>query len=497
MTPNRAQHWLALVLLVGALARFAAWLWAPPLFPDAYFQYLEPAWQRLSGVGLQAWEWRDGIRSWVLPGYHGAWMAVLSGLGIRGSSIGRVIQLHWAALSLFMVWAAYRGGASMARQTEMRLLASRFRSNPGEILWPSNGRHVGLFVAFLVASHPVLCLNSFETLTELPSMIGLVSGLCLTAELVENGDGASGDRSFAIGVLLSVAVCLRIVNAPLAMMAPLWLWISGPRRMILPMAYGAILPITLFGVVDRLTWGQYFSSFIAYFKFNFIEGRAVQFGKQPARWYWDMALIRHPIGMWGLGACALLGIRTSWPFVVGATGMFALMSTQAHKEERFMIVLWPLLLIAAGVTAGRWLRPLALPRPGDSAQWSKLRIHWHASRAVAVIVASLLLAWEGLKTQGHREFPMSQARFEGQTWVGQQAGATGLLTDWPLYFGGYLWLDRSFPMMSYADALLENPVFTHVLVPRGSTAARSAMARGFSEIWNRDEMVILARPSSW
>ena len=35
--------------------------------PDEIYQYWEPAYRLLTGDGIVAWEWREGIRGWLLP----------------------------------------------------------------------------------------------------------------------------------------------------------------------------------------------------------------------------------------------------------------------------------------------------------------------------------------------------------------------------------------------------------------------------------------------
>ncbi|HEX6240612.1 MAG TPA: hypothetical protein VFZ61_06960, partial [Polyangiales bacterium] len=87
---------LAAIVLGAALLR----LWEAQdnstIHPDEYFQYLEPAWFHVTGTGLATWEWRDGVRSWVLPFYNGAWLALLLKLGVRpGASVGWLIKAHW------------------------------------------------------------------------------------------------------------------------------------------------------------------------------------------------------------------------------------------------------------------------------------------------------------------------------------------------------------------------------------------------------------------
>src|ERR1700716_2210650 len=143
---ERRALWMLLTL--GAATRLAAFLLHPALHPDEFFQYLEPAWKQLHGYGWTTWEWMVGLRSWVLPGYHGAWMALLDLIAIRdGGTQQAFLQLHWAAATLLLIPIAYRAG--------------------------------GFFAAVLCALWPELLYFAPHTLTEVPSAILATWGIGL------------------------------------------------------------------------------------------------------------------------------------------------------------------------------------------------------------------------------------------------------------------------------------------------------------------------------
>lgn len=476
---------LGVVLAIALCVRVLAWKRGAFLYPDAYFQYLEPAWQRVSGVGVLTWEWWIGIRSWILPSYHGAWMALLVRCGLSGSAIGQTLKLQWAVLSLCMVWAAYRAGASFGRRASIQAVGVMGERCSGRAPWPSNGRIVGAYTALWLSAYPLLASYSVETLSETPSMIGIFSGLCFTAELVEARDRANPFKAYLIGVVLSASVCLRIVNGPLALIAPVWLLCCGPRQMVFPMLAGSVLPILVFGVVDRITWGQYFQSFIGYLDFNFVQGRATAFGTRPAHWYLSRMLSQQPAGVFCMLAVALIGIRRSWPFLIGAVLMLVLVSIQPHKEERFMILVWPLLISASGVVAGQWLQE-TWPFGG---RYARVR----ALRAIAVVGGSAFVLWEAsTHVRGH-ELRVSGSRLDAEVWVARQSTATGLLVDWNLYTGGYLWFGRTLPLVNYQRELLANPIFSHVLVARSHPFNKLAKKQSFVPVWEHDSIIVFER----
>jgi len=74
-TPERWAVVLALVPAVSAVAVLGR------LHPDEVYQFLEPAFFKVHGYGVLAWEWRQGLRNWAAP-------LVLAGLLKVGAGSG-------------------------------------------------------------------------------------------------------------------------------------------------------------------------------------------------------------------------------------------------------------------------------------------------------------------------------------------------------------------------------------------------------------------------
>jgi len=161
-------------------------------------------------------------------------------------------------------------------------------------------------------------------------------------------------------------------------------------------------------------------------------------------------------------------------------------------------VLWPLLLIAAGAVAGRWLwsresanRDCANVASTDRwSRWARIRL-W-AGRTVLVIGLLVIVVDSGSRLGGI-DFTIPHARLDGQAWVARRAGATGLLIDWQYGSGGRLWLGRSIPQVEYRAELLENPLFSHVLADKGSSIETEARRQGFAPGFDRGGIVVLER----
>jgi hypothetical protein len=447
---------------------------------------------------VKPWEWNDGLRSWVLPGFHGAWLALGMRLGLAGSTMGEMIRTSWGLCSLLLVWAAWRAGASLARRLRPRVpccSCGRLRfAQPASMGFvgdaPPDGWQGGLVAAALVAAFPLLAIYSVAPLSELPSMIALIVAFALTAELCEMDAKKGAGHAALVGALLSLAICLRVVNAALVLVPLVWLAARKRWWDLGLLAFAALLPVLIFGVVDRMTWGDYFHSFIAHLRFNLVEGRAAEFGKEPVTWYLTTFGGRLPWGLALLVLPALWGLRATWPFMLSAAGFVACISTQAHKEERFAILLWPLLLIASGAVIGHSLLPSARAASTPSNSWRRA-LRWGKLAAAALIL--LVVTVDSSHRLRGLEFTIQHARLDGQAWVARQPKATGLLIDWHYGSGGYLWLGRSFPQMEYAVALLGNPMFSHVMAEKGSSVEAEARREGFAPKFERGGILVLER----
>jgi phosphatidylinositol glycan class B len=490
-TPGLRRGFWSIIAL-GALLRAIGCFIDGPVHPDEYFQYLEPAWWRLTGVGIETWEWFDGLRSWVLPSYHGAWFAGLRALGFpKGAPLAWFIKLHWALINTALVWVAYRGAACVTRACLRSGLSvsSLPASAPGAL----RGAEGGLLGALLVAVFPTLVLFSSHTLSELPSLLCLCAGLVLCAELLQDelAHGARGALTKAAwsGALLSLGACLRIVNGPLALVPALWLLLRGRFRLLLALVAGALVPALAFALVDLLTWGKLAGSYVAYVKFNFIEGKAATFGTEPPTYYLDLLRKRLPWTLGPLLLSALWGLRATWPFLGSAGLALGYLSTQAHKEERFIILVWPLVLIACAGVVGAWLARLRSAGPRLSLRRLQLArvVPWVVLGSLGV----LFLADAALHTDG-RGWHLP-AVCQNQAWIGRQPGVTGVLVEGGIDAGGSFWFGNTAPQIEFAGELLTNPLISHVLVRVGGYAELMARHSGYTEVHRIYDFVVLAR----
>jgi hypothetical protein len=408
-------------------------------------------------------------------------MVIFSWLGLGGGIIVHsLFRLHWALTTVLLVWAGWRAGLVIARRTAG---IAATEGNPLGDHVPA-GWQGGLLAAALCALTPILLYFSPHVLTEIPSMLLFVWGFVLTLESYERGNKQAWRTMMLAGFLLSFGACLRISNAPLALLVPLDLLLRRRLRLVLAVGLGALGPIVLFGAVDAFTWGRWFHSFIRYVTYNFIEGRAIEHGVVERTWYMSQLYERAGVLLLVPLFAALYAFPHVWIWVVGSVGLVAYLSTQAHQEERFMLLAWPLLLIAAGGGAGGFLAKTA-DRAGNQVRFGAIALAFFsfAARNLAGVDRIPDYDYTG-------RFPV----YESQSWVGQQADATGLMVEGRFHLsGGYVCLGRNIVLVALNYQQLSNRVFNYVVVQADSPSLAIAQKYGFRPVHRLGNTVVAKR----
>jgi phosphatidylinositol glycan class B len=473
----RARAALWLIVVAGTAARVWAAFHARSVHPDAYFQYIEPAFWHLTGNGIETWEWHVGLRSWILPFYNGAWMAGLHALGLPyGPEIMRLLKLHWALIQVALIFVAYRGGASVTRRLLRVPLEPRSDAAPA-------GSQGGLLAAALCAGFGQLVLYAGQTLSEPPSMLLLTAGLVLTAEITEPSactEAAKATRTAALaGLLLSLGACMRIASAPLTLVPVAWLAVRGMWRPMFAMMFTSLGPVLVFCLVDLASWGTFAGSYIEYVTFNLIEGRAAQFGTSPADWYVEHFRELAPIGFPLLMLFPLLGLRGNLAFLLSAYGMLGYFSAQPHKEARFLLGLWTLLLIATGGVLGAWLA-----RASSHSLHSGKTLVRNALHAFSIAVVAILLVEASRNPDADCWY--DEHRLDALAWTSHQRGAVGVMVDDLILSSGVALWGKTGPLLGFHDELLGSPMISHVIARENTYQDFAARRAGYNQVFREE-----------
>lgn len=426
-----------LLWVVAALPTVVALVQLGRIHPDEVYQFLEPAWYRVHGYGLMAWEWRDGMRNWAYP-IVASWLLRLAlVLGIEHPVGYRsLLALPQLALHAWGLWAVYR-------YVERRA-----------------GSHAGLLGMVLVGVCGPVMVFAGRTLGESLS----APLLCVAMEALDRDERPARMGTLA-GLTLGFSVVVRYGSSVFVLAALLWLVARRQWRLLLFTCLSGGVVAAGLAALDTVTWGAPFHSLLTYSRFNvFSDGAARNFGAMPWDAYLRPLLSVLPVWVW-LGVPALVAPgrklgSLSLPLFCAVPYVLALSAT-AHKEDRFLYPAIVLLAMAAAAPATRFL--------------------FHAGRLRLGVVALVLL----LSLVPWRYYPSEETRgdmFRGIISLTRRPGTTGLLVtnEGPWGVGGFFYLGRNLPWLT---AIWPNePNFLHAMGNRTYNRALAYDGRGVPEL---------------
>ncbi|MCE2565438.1 hypothetical protein [Komagataeibacter sp. FNDCF1] len=317
---------LAVCLFVALAVRIVLIFLSPgPLRADEFYQYMEPAYHNLTGHGVFTWEWRVGIRSWLLPDIIVEILKFGHALGLGYSA--DFVRVVLAAGSLAVVAGFVHAG------------------------WVTEGRQGAWICGLAAALWPDMVNASFRTLGETVSgNIMALSVLIIYIAMKTRGRRHVGAPIlFGFGVLVGLSFAFRFHLAPaLLLEVAIVAYLAGPRAM-LPVAAGVFLPVCALGIVDYQTLGHPFQSIYKNFQMNVNEGVALRYGSMPVAFYlfglfhfWGAALI--PV-------CWLFWKGMSAHRYLASVPLFILLyySLISHKEMSFIYAAVPLIILVSAL----------------------------------------------------------------------------------------------------------------------------------------------------
>jgi hypothetical protein len=383
---------------------------------DEIFQVLEPAHRLWTGWGIVAWEFREGIRSWLLP----AFLSVVMGAAGQLGASPRVYLLAVAALLSLLSLAVVVCGYRVA---DRRL-----------------GGHAGFVVGFICAIWTDLVYFGPKTLTEVIAAHVLVISAYL-AEPVTSEDRVERSRLVGIGALLGLVFVLRFHLSLVLLLVAVWTCRVQVRERWLWLIAGALVPVLIGGAVDFATLGTPFQSVWKNIWINVVEGKSNIYGEESVFWYVTQTYQTWKIGIVPIFICFLIGARVSPLFALCAVAVWATHMPLAHKEMRFIYPSTPFIIIVAGMGSMvivRWAKE-RYPRLGEGRLVLAVLGAWVALSALENATWVYRRNW----TEGTNLFRAEWAAHGKPDLCG--IGLVGI--EW--FAGGYTHLHRPVPMYIY------------------------------------------------
>jgi hypothetical protein len=409
-----AQRWgFAAILGIAAALRAWAALATGPVHPDEILQYLEQAHRLLFGYGVVTWEYRYGMRSWLLPlllsapMQLGVWAYPDSNLYLH------LPRLSAAAVSLLVVVAAFHLGDRLSR--------------------------VHAFVAMAVAAawYDIAYFGG-HVLTE-----PLATALILPAAAILIAPSPSRRRLILAGLLLGLAGILRFHYLPaIGVLVVLSCGVNWRGRW-LPLIAGGLAAAAIGGAVDLAMGQAPFGWIVTNFVQNVVASRADGFGLEP-----PLAYLSWLGSVWGaaLTAIVLLLVPVLRPYralIAAAAVNLALHSLIGHKEYRFIFLSIAILVVVAAIGSAELVCRLRsrMPRTGRIAVLALIPA-WLATSAALAAGGPLQEQWRAF-----------HAGSSAMTALRSHPGLCGVgvvsLNIWDA--GGYTYLRRRVPV--YASAM--------------------------------------------
>jgi phosphatidylinositol glycan class B len=431
---------LALLALALAL-RLAAIVAFPSLHhPDENFQLLEQAHRIAFGYGVVPWEFRDGIRSPVLP-------YVLAGLFRLGERLAggpegylMVTRAALAALSLLTVVAVYRMGQRTSRTH-------------------------ALMAGLVAASWFELVYFAGRPLTEAVATTFLVVALSLASVPPER---LGFRRLAAIGFCLGLALMLRFHLGPGLLVVAVWLGGADLRGRWLPLGLGGLVPLLVFGIADWLYWGAPFSSYVAALRIDLIDGKASIYGVESPAFFLEQLSDIWAGALPAMAALILLRARPSALWITAALVIIAVHTAIPHKEYRFVVPAFACLALVAAMGSADLIERMRLLPGSPRAGRTLIAI----GAALWVGTSATLAFAPGFKDEWLEAGDVIAASFR----LAHMPDLCGVLFynhDWAAT-GGYAHLHRDVPIYALADdqdtARQSTPAFNAIILTRAFLA---------------------------
>jgi GPI mannosyltransferase 3 len=399
--------------------------------PDALFQYLEQAHRLVYGYGFIPWEYRFGVRNWLLPGALAGLLAFFRFLGLdQPTFYVPLIKSTFAILSVSMVYASYVTGRNLFGEQTARLAA--------------------VFAAFW---YELIAASVLAT----PEVLGAYAVFGSLALL----SGAPGRRrTMLAGLLLGTAVALRVQYALPA--GALWAVVVLARgwRSARSAGVAGAAALACAGALDAWTWGLPFMSFYNYIDLNVVKGVSLIFGQEPMDFYLG-ELMSASSWLYAIAvAGGVLTWRKSWPVLLLVACVLVPHSLLSHKEYRFVFLAVPLLLLLLAATVAE-----VLPRLWDAFGTRPAR----AMAIVAVLAVSAVTCVTGevFERDGRLLAALDLSRRDD---VSAVLDLTGEWTE----SGGFYYLHRNVPYYfeEHVEGLPATDIrqfVSHVVAPADET----------------------------
>jgi hypothetical protein len=413
-------HW---IVLTGFLVRLLMVFGVDQIHhPDEIFQYLEQAHRLVFGYGTIPWEYRYGIRSWILPSLIAIPLSVCQFFHLNDPEVYiPVIKILASILSLSVIYGVY---------WIVRAIASE-----------SAGRLAALFACFWYelihfASKPV------------PEVL---SAYCLVLALACLVTPPNRKITVSFGLLVGLAAIFRFQYLPTVLLLLLLMGFKWKKSNVVIAGIGFLLVIAAAGLVDYLTWGSFFASYYNNYLYNSVYKISDSFGANSPDYFLKTLTVASG-GLFPIAVLlSLMSLRKNWILLLCILSVVLPHCLIAHKEHRFIFAAIPFLLMITAMV----ISDLAVRFENWQQLSKKLILYSFTVIFLSISVSSLFFkipfqtqVYGNTEFKSHRSMLSPEVSLLAYRFLHQEPDLAAVLYSYSPWYdtGGYYYLHRNVPI---------------------------------------------------
>jgi len=414
---------LALILAAAFLLRLYFAVCFPNIISDdEVFQYLEQAHRLVFKYGIVPWEYRDGMRSWLVPGFLAGPLKISDIFGISQPGIYLfLVAATLSALSLSVVLVGFLWG---------------FRTQ---------GAFAGFITAAICSVWYELIYFAPKTLTE-PIAAHI---LVIAVYLAYPGQPTTNKRRlFAAGLLFGLIVAVRVQLVPALLVAAIYICRRQVRDKWIPLIFGGLVTFVLAGILDAFTWQYPFQAVASYIWMQLRLEQSHVHGIAPWYYYAVFWLLTWNGAIVPIAILALFAIRKNLLLGLIAATIIATHMLFGYKEYRYVFPAVPFIIILVGLGMAEVLGYIEkdIKNAGLSSS--------NTQKLIATTRAGVILGWaiiSGVLASDHnflRNWSMRADEIHAFHFLHNESDLCGVgLLDMNFGIGGYAHLHRDVPII--------------------------------------------------
>lgn len=454
--PGSRMYIIHVIACVGLVIRLWVALHSEYIHhPDEVFQYLEQAHRIVFGYGFIPWEYRFGTRSWILPGVLSVFLYPFKFFhaGNATAYIG-FIKIVFCFFSISLVYSVYY---------IVKKIASESSAIWGAVcaaLW---------YELIYFASKPN------------PEVVATYVFMIVLA--VFYGD-VKNTHSFLFGSLCAFIVALRVQYIVPVSLLYVCATYTQVRHNKIRMLAGCALIFCVAGLIDWITWGEFFVSYYNNIIFNKIYEVSSIFGVANV-WYYFRSLLVASMGIFCISLVSgVFFFRKTWIILAAICATLVVHCLVPHKEYRFVFILIPMLLVLFSLA-------LEAIRSIGSAGISNIAI---ILVFVVFFSASIMGALHRIPFQNDvytKSIFSREEIFDAYRYLSNEDGVCFILNvaiPWH-ETGGYYYLHKFVPLISDLHEIDDNNSIlrcvSHIICPVGYR-----YVAGFASVWKMKDIEV-------